>query len=510
MARLPRTLGQAEVILQLRHITKTYPGVVALDDVTIDIARNEVHALVGENGAGKSTLIKICTGAVVPDRGTITVGGREFRSMTPRRSRENGIAAIYQDFNLVGELSVAENVFLGRALRRGIVIDRKAMAEASRAIFDRLGIPISPNELVKNLSVAYRQVVEIAKAISQNARILIMDEPSAPLTSAEVKHLFALVETLKAAGVTIVYVSHRLDEVVRLSDRVTVIRDGRRIDTLDTHETDVNQLVRLMVGRELKETYPARTSAVSDEVVLDVRHLHGNGLRDVSFTVRRGEVLGLAGLIGAGRTELAELIFGVKPMTAGTITFKGKPISPRSPREAIDLGIGLVPEDRKRQGVVLPMDVTSNISLAILQSLSAASVLKRRNEERLARRYCEDLRIRTPSLEQAVGNLSGGNQQKVVLAKWLAAGPDLIILDEPTRGIDVGAKHEIYALINGLVESGRAVLMISSEMEELMGMADRIAVLAEGRITGIVDRAGFDQERIMHDASGAPARGIES
>ena len=497
-----------DVILQLKNVTKTYPGVVALNDVTIDVARNEVHALIGENGAGKSTLIKTCTGAVVPDSGTIVVGGREFGSMTPRRSREHGIAAIYQDFNLVGELSVAENVFLGRAIRKGIVIDRKAMAEAAGALFDRLGIPINPAELVRNLTVAYQQIVEIAKAVSQNARILIMDEPSAPLTSAEVDRLFALVETLKAAGVTIIYVSHRLDEILRLSDRVTVIRDGRRIDTLETRDTDTNQLVRLMVGRELTETYPARAPAVTDEVVLDVRHLHGNGLQDISFQVRRGEVLGLAGLVGAGRTELAELIFGVKPKTAGTITFQGKEIAPRTPRQAVDLGIGLVPEDRKRQGVLLPMSVKSNISMAIVKDISLACVLKQKEEERIAGRFCAELKIRTPSLEQAVGNLSGGNQQKVVLAKWLAAGPDLIILDEPTRGIDVGARHEIYRLVNGLVEAGKTVVMISSEMEELMGMADRIVVLSEGRMAGIVSRADFDQERIMSHASGTHTGGL--
>ncbi len=496
-----------DVILQLRNITKTYPGVVALNDVTIDVASNEVHALIGENGAGKSTLIKTCTGAVVPDSGTIVVGGREFGSMTPRRSREHGIAAIYQDFNLVGELSVAENVFLGRAIRKGIVIDRKAMAEAAGALFDRLGIPINPAELVRNLTVAYQQIVEIAKAVSQNARILIMDEPSAPLTSAEVGRLFTLVETLKAAGVTIIYVSHRLDEVLRLSDRVTVIRDGRKIDTLETRATDLNQLVRLMVGRELTETYPARTATATDEVVLDVRHLHGNGLRDISFQVRRGEIVGLAGLVGAGRTELAELVFGVKPRTAGTITFRGRQIAPRTPRQAIDLGIGLVPEDRKRQGVLLPMSVKSNISMAIVKDISLACVLKQKEEERIAGRFCAELKIRTPSLEQAVTHLSGGNQQKVVLAKWLAAGPDLIILDEPTRGVDVGAKHEIYRLVNSLVANGKAVLMISSEMEELMGMADRIVVLSEGRMMGIVSRADFDQERIMSHASGTHAGG---
>jgi ribose transport system ATP-binding protein len=334
-----------------------------------------------------------------------------------------------------------------------------------------------------------------------------MDEPSAPLTSAEVDRLFIMVGTLKVAGVTIVYVSHRLDEVVRLSDRITVIRDGRKIETLETRDTDVNQLVRLMVGRELKDTYPHRAAALTGEVVLDVRNLHGNGLSDVSFQIRRGEVLGLAGLIGAGRTELAELMFGVKPRTAGTVMFKGKHVAPRTPREAIDLGIGLVPEDRKRQGALLSMDVKSNISMAILKRISFASVVNRKEEETIARKHCEELRIRTPSLEEALENLSGGNQQKVILAKWLAAGPELIILDEPTRGIDVGAKHEIYRLVNALAASGKSILMISSEMEELMGMADRIVVLSEGRMAGVLNRGEFDQELIMSYAARTQSQG---
>jgi ribose transport system ATP-binding protein len=496
-----------ETILQLRNITKSYPGVVALRDVTLEIARNEVHALVGENGAGKSTLIKTCTGAVIPDRGDIVVGGREYAFMTPRRSAANGIAAIYQEFNLVGGLSVAENVLLGRAVRKGIVIDRKAMAQRTRAVFDQLGMDINPNELVRNLTVGYQQIVEIAKAISKNARILIMDEPSAPLTSAEVERLFNLVDKLKAAGVTIIYVSHRMDEILRLSDRVTVMRDGQKIETLTSRDTDVDRLVRLMVGRELKETYPARKAASSDELLLDVQHLRGNGLNDISFTIRRGEVVGLAGLIGAGRTELAELLFGVKPRTAGKIFFKGREIAPRTPREAIDLGIALVPEDRKRQGALMSIDIKGNISMAILKEISFASVVKRKEETRIAQKYSDRLQIKAPSLEQQVRNLSGGNQQKVVLAKGLAAEPELIILDEPTRGIDVGAKQEIYRLVNALVESGRTILLISSEMEELMGLSDRIVVLSEGRVTGMVKKADFSQELIMSCASGAKGRG---
>lgn len=489
------------MVLQLKNIIKTYPGVVALNDVTIEVAKGEVHALVGENGAGKSTLIKTCTGAVVPDSGQVIVNGREVSSMTPKLSKENGIAVIYQEFNLVGELSVAENIFLGRAIRKGVIIDRKAMVEASKEIFEQLDIDIEPNELVKNLSVGYQQIVEIAKAVSQKAQILIMDEPSAPLTKSEVERMFAMVDKLKSAGVTIIYISHRLDEIFRLADRITIMRDGEKIKTLNTAETDVNMLVSLMVGRELKETYPTRIPCIKEEVLLEVNNLYGNGLTDVSFQIRRGEILGFAGLIGAGRTELAELIFGVKPKTRGQIIFKGREISPKTPREAINHGIVLVPEDRKRQGALLSIDIKGNISMAILEKISVCSVINKNKEKEIADKYCKELKIKTPDIMQIVKNLSGGNQQKVILGKWLASNPDLIILDEPTRGIDVGAKYEIYKLINLLVESGKTVIMISSEMEEIMGMSDRIIVLSEGRITGIIARQEFNQELIMSYAS---------
>jgi len=489
------------IILELKNITKTYPGVLALNNVTIEFARGEVHALVGENGAGKSTLIKTCTGAVVPDSGQIAINEKLFSSMTPKSSEENGIAVMYQEFNLVGELSVAENIFLGRPIKKGIVIDRKAMIEASKDIFKQLDINIDPNELVKNLTVGYQQIVEIAKAVSQNAQLLIMDEPSAPLTKSEVERMFAMVDKLKSAGVTIIYISHRLDEIFRLADRVTIMRDGEKIKTLDTARTDVNQLVSLMVGRELKETYPMRETSIKDEVLLEVKNLSGNGLSDISFQIRRGEILGFAGLIGAGRTELAEVIFGVKPKRSGQIIFKGKEVSPKTPKQAVNYGIALVPEDRKRQGALLSIDIKGNISMAILEKISFCSVINKKKEVEIADKYCKELLIKTPSIMQIVKNLSGGNQQKVIIGKWLASNPDLIILDEPTRGIDVGAKYEIYKLINSLVEAGKTILMISSEMEEIMGMSDRIIVLSEGRITGMLTKPEFDQELILSYAS---------
>ena len=489
------------MILQLKNITKRYPGVIALNNVSLDVAEGEVHALVGENGAGKSTLIKTCTGAVIPDEGSIVVQGQEFSSLTPKSSEELGIAVIYQEFNLVDELSVAENIFLGRAIRKGIVIDRKAMAREATRIFSQFDIEIDPNALVSSLTVGYQQLVEIAKAISQNARILIMDEPSAPLTQAEAESLYVMVEKLRASGVTIVYISHRMEEIFRLSDRITVLRDGQKVETVDTADTDLDGLVKLMVGRELTETYPTRSLCISDEMLLETENLSGNGVHDITLQIRKGEVLGLAGLIGAGRTELAELLFGVRPPKRGRITLNSRPVHPNHPREAIEHGIALVPEDRKKKGALLEIDIKGNISMAILERISQFFRVDQKEELRIAEYYKDAIRIKTPNLEQKIKNLSGGNQQKVIIAKWLASEPSLVIFDEPTRGIDVGAKSEIYALVNSLVEAGKAVLMISSEMEEVMGMSDRILVLHEGHLSGELDRKDFDQETIMAYAS---------
>ena len=489
-------------ILELKHITKLYPGVVALNDVSLNVRRGEIHALVGENGAGKSTLIKTCSGAIIPTEGEIVVNGKSFTGMTPQTSEQNGIGVIYQEFNLVGDLSVAENIFLGRAIRKGVVIDLKAMERESKKILDSLNIKISPKTLVKTLSVGYQQMVEIAKAVSQNAKLLIMDEPSAPLTSAEVEAMFAIVDKLKASGVSIIYISHRLDEIFRLSDRITILRDGQYVTTLNTNETNKDELVKYMVGRQLTEVYPKRdSSCVKDEVIFEAVNVSGNGDKNISFKIHKGEVLGLGGLVGAGRTEFAELMFGMKPKTAGKFIFKGKEISPKTPKDAIELGIGLVPEDRKKEGALLGMSIRCNINMPVYPKISKASVIKEKKEEEIAQTYRKEISIKTPTLDQLVKNLSGGNQQKVILAKWLAADSELLIFDEPTRGIDVGAKQEIYTLINRLVEQGKTVLMISSEMEELMGMSDRILILAEGNMTGELNKEEFDQERIMQLAS---------
>ena len=489
-------------ILELKHITKLYPGVVALNDVSLEVRRGEILALVGENGAGKSTLIKTCSGAITPTQGEIVINGKSFTGMTPQTSEQNGIGVIYQEFNLVGDLSVAENIFLGRAIRKGMVIDLKAMERESKKILDSLNIKINPKTLVKTLSVGYQQMVEIAKAVSQNAKLLIMDEPSAPLTSAEVEAMFAIVDKLKAGGVSIIYISHRLDEIVRLADRITILRDGQYVTTLNTDETNKDELVKYMVGRQLTEVYPKRDEiCVKDEVIFEAVNVSGNGDKNISFKIHRGEVLGLGGLVGAGRTEFAELMFGMRPKTAGKFIFKGKEISPKTPKDAIELGIGLVPEDRKKEGALLGMSIRCNINMPIYQRISKGTVINEKKEEEIAQTYRKEISIKTPTLDQLVKNLSGGNQQKVILAKWLAADSELLIFDEPTRGIDVGAKQEIYTLINHLVEQGKTVLMISSEMEELMGMSDRILILAEGNMTGELNKSEFNQERIMQLAS---------
>ena len=489
------------MFLQLKNVTKRYPGVVALDDVSLDILEGEVHALVGENGAGKSTLIKTCTGAISPDEGHIIIRGEEFTSLTPKLSVAAGVGVIYQEFNLVDELSVAENIFLGRAPRKGLVIDRKTMETEAAKIFKQFDIAIDPAALVGSLTVGYQQLVEIAKAISQEAKMLIMDEPSAPLTQTEAQALHLVVEKLKAAGVTIVYISHRMDEIFRLSDRITVLRDGQKVDTVKTSETNLDQLVKLMVGRELKETYPQRKVRPSDEVLLEVNNVSGSIAKNVSLKIRKGEVLGLAGLIGSGRTDLAEVLFGYKPKMTGKVFLGGREINSKTPKQAIAEGIALVPEDRKKLGALLEFNIKENISVSVLERISRFFTVNRESETEIAEKYRKAIRIKTPNLKQKIKNLSGGNQQKVIIARWLATDPRLVIFDEPTRGIDVGAKSEIYELVNNLVESGKSVLMISSEMEEVMGMSDRIIVLHEGRVAGELDKKDFSQEAIMSFAS---------
>jgi len=488
-----------EPILTVQNITKTYPGVVALDDVSITFVEGEIHALLGENGAGKSTLIKIISGAIEPDRGTLIFGGRACDRMTPALARELGIAVIYQEFSLVESLSVAQNVFLGET--QGPLVSKAEVEKRAAQIFESMKVPLDPAIQVRKLSPAKKQLVEIAKALSRNARLLIMDEPTAPLSAAEVETMFELIGRLKERGVTIIYISHRLEEIFRIADRVTVLRDGRYIETLPTAQTNRQTLISLMVGRELKEHYP-RHAPPGSEVVLEVKHMSGLGDEDISFTVRRGEILGIAGLVGSGRTELASLIYGAVPKDQGEVWIGGKKRDIRSPHQALEYGIGLIPEDRKHQGCILNAGVRFNISLSIFDRLARFFVVDTRAQKSLARTYVEKFAIRTPSLEQPVRNLSGGNQQKVVLAKTLAANTDILIFDEPTRGIDVGSKQEIYNLMVDLVNQGKTILMISSDMPELLGMSDRLIVLYEGKFMGEVPKEKFDQRYIITLASG--------
>jgi ribose transport system ATP-binding protein len=492
-----------DIILSVRNVTKTYPGVRALDAVSIDFERGEVHALVGENGAGKSTLIKILTGAIQPDGGEIELEGVVHSSFRPHEAIfDLGISAIYQEFNLIPYLSVAENVFFGKEITRGILINMNKMCSETEKILDRLGMKINPRTLVKDLSIAYQQIVEISKAISRNVKILIMDEPSAPLTTNEVDRMFDLVRTLRQQGVTVIYISHRLGEAFQLADRVTVLRDGKYIKTLMTKETNRQEIIRLMVGRTLGETYPEKRYQ-SEEVLLEVKNLSTSGfLKNISLRLHRGEILGLGGLVGAGRTELARAIFGADPLKAGEIYVEGKRVNIRNTSSAIARGIGLIPEDRKQHGILSEMTVKENISYSALRNLNRVGIIMGKAEDRIAKDFKEKLDIKTPDLGRKVKNLSGGNQQKVVLSKWLATKCKVLLFDEPTRGIDVGAKQEIYELIKQLAEEGNGIVFISSELPELLGMCDRILVMRKGEISGSFMKGEATQDAILDLASG--------
>ncbi len=488
-------------ILELKHISKQYTGVKALDDVSISFRRGEVHALMGENGAGKSTLIKTLSGAIQPNDGEIVFEGTTYTHMEPHQAMELGIHVIYQEFNMMPELSVAENIFMGQQLGGGVLFNKSITEERAQKILDGMHVKINAKETVKNLSVANMQLVEIAKALTRDVKVLVMDEPTAPLTDAEVETLFEIVQMLKSKGVTIIYISHRIAEVFQISDRVSVLRDGRFIKTVMTNEVDRDELIRLMVGREVSDTYPKRDFAPG-EVVLELRDVCGNGVENVSFAVRSGEIFGLSGLVGAGRTETMRMIFGADPIDSGEVLLNGQPVHPKHPAEAVKLGIGLIPEDRKQQGLLLDLPIFTNISMATMRDISHFTVVNSRAEKENVNRLVEAVTIKTPSITQLVRNLSGGNQQKVVLAKWLAANCKVLIFDEPTRGIDVGARHEIYKLMNELCRQGIAIVMISSDMEEILGMSDRIMVLCEGHQAGILEREAFSQETILSLASG--------
>jgi ribose transport system ATP-binding protein len=490
----------AETLLELRHISKQYPGVLALNDVSVSFNRHEVHALVGENGAGKSTLIKVLSGAVEPDKGEIIFDGTSYRQMTPHLSQRLGIAVIYQEFNLVPALSVAENVFVGNMPGGKVWVDKKSAVKKTAEIFERMRIDIEPGKPVREFSVAYKQMVEIAKALSKNVRLMVMDEPTAPLTNKETETLFGIVENLKAQGITVIFISHRLDEVFHLADRITILRDGSAVGESGARDITKDNLIHAMVGRQITDTYPARTNAIG-EPMLEARNINGPGVRGVSFSVHSGEILGLGGLVGAGRTETVRFLFGADKRHSGSVVLKGKNIQIRNPGEAVSAGIGFIPEDRKQQGIILNFPIRWNVSLTILRQLSTRLFLDSVREKQVVEDMRASLSIKTPDIMQLTRNLSGGNQQKVALAKWLAASCDVLVFDEPTRGIDVGTRYEIYKLMNDLCAKGKAIIMVSSDMEELLGMSDRIVVLCEGRKTGELQRCDFSQEKVLRLAS---------
>jgi rhamnose transport system ATP-binding protein len=489
---------QQSPILELKNITKSFPGVKALDNVQFEVCPGEIHALLGENGAGKSTLIKIASGVYQPDTGSILIENRPVRFDNPREAQAHGIATIYQELLLYPELSVAENIFMGHAPRmRFGAIDWVAMHQKSLELLASLNIhDMDVSRKVGSLTVGNRQRVEIAKALSMNARVLIMDEPTAAITEADVERLFNIMNLLKERQVGIIYISHRLNEVFEMGDRVTVLRDGKYIDTRPVSDTTEDQLISMMVGRTIDNLFPKEDAAIKD-TVLAVRNLNRKPLtKNISLEVRAGEIVGLAGLIGSGRSELAHVIFGYTPAESGSITISGKPVRIKNPAQAMRYGIAYLPEDRGTQGLIREMNLRENISLTVLREMSRASFINRQGETQLARRMIQQLSIRAYGPQQLVGKLSGGNQQKVVVGKWLATQPKVLIVDEPTRGIDVGSKAEIHRLMSTLAQQGMAILMISSELPEILGMSDRVLVMREGQIVAEYARADATQENI--------------
>lgn len=491
------------VLLEMKNISKEFPGVKALDNAELNVRSGEVHILLGENGAGKSTLMKILSGVHQADKGTIHLEGKQVEIKNTKDAQKYGIGIIFQEFNLIPHLSVADNIYFGRVPRflTGIV-NRKKLFEDASNILDTLHLNISPKTLVKDLGVAEQQMVEIAKALSINSKVLIMDEPTAALTEQEIDKLFERIHALKEKGVGIIYISHRLEEFARIADRVTVMRDGKYVSTVDFHKTTLDELIGLMVGRSLEDKFPKDTTIKKGNEILKVDKLSTKyKLKKISFSLRAGEVLGISGLMGAGRTELARAIFGADPISEGDIYIDGEKVSIQSPKEAIAKGISYLSEDRKKNGLALSLSVRENITMADLKAVSGNSVINRQNEINKAKSYVESLNIKTPSIEQKVKFLSGGNQQKVIIAKWLHTNTKIFIFDEPTRGIDVGAKIEVYQLINKLAREGNAVIMISSEMPEVLGLSDRILVMNEGKCTAILDRKDATQEKVMYYAT---------
>ncbi len=495
--------------LMMRGIVKRFPGVLALNRVDLEVRQGEIHALLGENGAGKSTLMKILAGAYQKDEGAVLIGGQNVEIRSPSHAREKGVSIIYQELNLIPQLSVAENLFLGRLKTApGGRVDWSGMYREAQEMLNRLEVRIDARSPVRDLGIAQMQMVEVAKALSLQSKILVMDEPTAPLTGKETEMLFTVMRRLKAEGVAIIYISHHLEEVLEIADRATILRDGANVTVVEVRETTIDDLIRHMVGRELKEKFPKIHVPLGEEVLRVEGLTAGKRVRGVSLSVRAGEILGIAGLVGAGRTETARAIFGMDPVDSGQVYIDGKPVSIRRPLDAIRAGLGFATEDRKSEGLVLTMNVGENITLASLGQFGGRWHMNLRAEKDSVLEYIEKLTIKTPTPLQKAINLSGGNQQKVVLAKWLMSRSRVFLFDEPTRGIDVGAKIEVYNIINELIREGAAVVMISSEMPEILGMCDRISVMHQGAVTATLDRSQVEvtQEMLLYYATGGDER----
>lgn len=494
---------QGEFILEVDNVRKEFPGVVALDDVQLRIRPGTVHALMGENGAGKSTLMKIIAGVYTPDRGEVRFAGKPLKIENPLDALNSGIAMIHQELNLMNTMTIAENIWIRREPKNRLgLIDHAQMYRMTQDLFDRLNIRLKPQTLVGDLTVAEKQMVEISKAVSYNSDVLIMDEPTSAITETEVAHLFAIIRDLKARGIGIVYITHKMNELFEIADELTVFRDGQYIGTRPASEVTRDDVIRMMVGREITNMFP-KVDCPIGEVILEVRNLALPGVfEDVSFTLRKGEILGLAGLVGSGRSNVAEAVFGVRPATSGEILIEGQHVEMKSPKVAMSHGLAFLTEDRKETGCFLILDCLENIQMALITNAKVKNGFVQQAEvTALAADMAARLRVKTPSLSETVENLSGGNQQKLLIARWLLTRPRILILDEPTRGIDVGAKAEIHRLITELAGQGVAVLMISSEMPEVLGMSDRIMVMHEGHVSGFLDRAEADQVRIMELAA---------
>nr|WP_294526700.1 sugar ABC transporter ATP-binding protein [uncultured Blautia sp.] len=492
-----------EVILTMKGIDKSFPGVHALDHVDLEIRKGEVHALMGENGAGKSTLMKVLTGIYSKDSGSITYEGKEVEFTSPRDAQNAGIVIVHQELNMLNHLTVAQNIFIGREIMNGKLINDAKMNEEAAKLFRQLNIDIDPKEKMGNLTVGKQQMCEIAKAISHEAKVIIFDEPSAALTESEIEELFKIIRDLRDKQLGIVYISHRMDEIKVITDRVTVMRDGSYVGTLITKDCTKDDIINMMVGRVIYEDPKTESNVAPDApVVLKVEHLNaGKMVQDVSFELRKGEILGFSGLMGAGRTETARALFGADPKDSGDIYVNGKKVDIKNPMDAVKCGIGYLSEDRKRYGIVVAKSVAENSTMASMENFMNGIFINKKKENEIAKKYVNELKTKTPGVDQLVVNLSGGNQQKVVIAKWLVRNCDILIFDEPTRGIDVGAKSEIYHLMNELVAEGKSIIMISSEMTEILRMSDRIVVMCEGKKTGEIDIAEATQENIMHAAT---------